>query len=126
MILNPKYSFRGCANIGHSFSGLQICRESSSSKATFCAFFSLPSSPHLEDRVGEQEPVPDSLELLRGGTSDCIVLQDLLGCLCLASPTLPRDEDEVVVVLIAHHPVGVVSYGIAGMGTGGIWRGNIR
>lgn len=106
----------------------QGCRFTGNPRAVrpLCAFFSLPLSPHLEDRVGEQEPVPDSLELLRGGTGDCIVLQDLLGCLCLASPTLPRDEDEVVVVLIAHHPVGVVSYGIAGMGTGGIWRGNIH
>lgn len=86
----------------------------------------LPLVSHLEDRVGEQEPVPDSLQLLCGGTGHGVVLQDLLGCLCLASPTLPGDEDEVVVVLIAHHPIGIVSYGIAGMGTGGIRRGSIH
>ena len=50
----------------------------------------------------------------RSRTTCSIVLQDLLGSLRLPSSTLPRDEDEMVVVLTAHHPVGVVSYGISG------------
>lgn len=79
-------------------------------------------SSYLQNRIGEQQTITDNLQLLCSWTGDCVILQDLLGCFCLPSSTLPRDEDEMVVVLTAHHPVGVVSYGISEQGSQEVFR----
>lgn len=68
---------------------------------------------HLQDWDGEQQPVTGYLERLRHRTGHREVLEDLLGGLCLPSPALSRNENEVVVELRAHHAVGVVGNGVA-------------
>lgn len=67
----------------------------------------------LEDGIGHEHFVPDSVQQSRAGTADGIVLQNLLGGLCLPSSALPRDEDEVVVELRQHGLVGVVRQSVA-------------
>ena len=78
---------------------------------------------YLQNRVGKQQTITDDLQLLRRWTGYCVILQDLLGRFRLPSPALPGDEDEMVVVLAAHHPVGVVGYGISEQGSQEEFRG---
>lgn len=54
---------------------------------------------HLQHGVGLQQAVFDCLHLLASRTGDGIVLQDLLGRLCLPGAALPGDEDALVLPL---------------------------
>lgn len=54
---------------------------------------------HLQHGVGLQQAVFDHLHLLASRTGDGIVLQDLLGRLCLPGTALPGDEDALVLPL---------------------------
>lgn len=111
---------------GHSW--VQVCRLASKScgarpsTPTLLHFVPLFSF-YLQNWIGKQQTVTDDLQLLRSRTGYCIILQNLLGCFGLPSSTLPRDEDEMVVVLAAHHSVGVVSYGISEQGSQEAFRG---
>lgn len=62
----------------------------------------------LKDRVGLEHFVPDSVQQSGAGTTDSIILQNLLGGLSLPCSTLTRDQDEVIVKFSQHSVVGVV------------------
>lgn len=72
------------------------------------------SSWYLQDRIGEEQAIPDNLQLLCGRTGHGEELEDLLGGFRLPGSAFSRDQDEVVVVLGAHETVGVVGNGVAG------------
>lgn len=69
---------------------------------------------HLQHRVGLQQAVFDGLHLLAGWTGDGVVLQDLLGRLCLPGTALPGDQDALVLPLCPHGTVRVICHRIAG------------
>lgn len=62
----------------------------------------------LKHWIGEEQPVPDVVQEFGARTADCVELQDFLRSLCLAGSALPRDQDEVVVVLRLHGAEDVV------------------
>lgn len=72
------------------------------------------SSWYLQDRIGEEQAIPDNLQLLCGRAGHREELEDLLGGFRLPGSTFSGDQDEVVVVLGAHEAIGVVSNGVAG------------
>ncbi len=68
----------------------------------------------LKHWIGEKQPVPDVIQEFCAWTADSVELQDFLGGLSLAGPTLPRDQDEVVVELRLHGAEDVVCQRVTG------------
>lgn len=62
----------------------------------------------LKHGIGKKQSVTDIVEDFGTWTADSIELKDFLWGLCFSGPTLPWDEDEVVVELRHHCAEGIV------------------